>query len=118
MARDIGAALGVGGHLTALRRTSVGPFTLDDARNNTDLDHLSVTSIDTAARLAFPTLDLDDARATDVRFGRPQPGLDLGSDGPVALFDEQGTFLALYEKRGADARAVAVFASPPGVGTA
>jgi tRNA pseudouridine55 synthase len=112
IARDVGAALGVGGHLTALRRTSVGPFTLDDARDNTDLEHVVVTSIDDAARLAFPTLELDDAQATDVRFGRPQPGLDLGSDGPVALFDQHGTFLALYEQRGEDARAVAVFASP------
>ena len=42
IARDLGAALGVGGHLTALRRHSVGPFTLEDA--NTDLDHLLVTS--------------------------------------------------------------------------
>jgi tRNA pseudouridine55 synthase len=101
--------VGVGGHLTALRRASVGPFTLDDARNNTDLDHVSVTSIDDAARRAFPGLDLDDAQASDVRFGRPQPGLDLGSDGPVALFDPDGSFLALYEQQGADARAVAVF---------
>ena len=114
IARDVGAALGVGGHLTALRRTAVGPFTLEDAGNNTDLDHVSAMSIDAAAGLAFPTLELDDAQATDVRFGRPQLGLDLGSDGPVALFDPDGTFLALYEQRGRDARAVAVFASPLG----
>jgi tRNA pseudouridine55 synthase len=114
IARDVGAALGVGGHLTALRRTSVGPFTLEDAGNSTDLDHVVVTPIDDAARLAFPALELDDAQATDVRFGRPQPGLDLGSDRPVALFDQHGTFLALYEQRGTDARAVAVFASPTG----
>jgi tRNA pseudouridine55 synthase len=112
IARDVGAALGVGGHLTALRRASVGPFTLDDARDNTDLDHVSVMSIDDAARLAFPRLELDDAQATDVRFGRPQPGLDLGSEVPVALFDPDGRFLALYEQRGADARPVAVFAEP------
>jgi tRNA pseudouridine55 synthase len=111
MARDIGAALGVGGHLTALRRGSVGPFTLDDARK-TDLDHLTVMSIDDAARLAFPAVDLDGAQAADVRFGRPQPGLDLGFDGPVALFDPTGHFLALYEQRGDDAHAVAVFADP------
>jgi tRNA pseudouridine55 synthase len=112
ISRDIGAALGVGGHLTALRRTSVGPFTLDDAQNNTDLDHVFVTSIDDAARRAFPTVALDDAQATDVRFGRPQPGLALGSDGPVALCDSAGHFLALYEQRGDEARAVAVFADP------
>ena len=112
IARDVGAALGVGGHLTALRRTSVGPFTLDDARNNADLDHVIATSIHDAARMAFPTVELDDAQATDVRFGRPLTGVRLGSDGPVALFDPAGTFLALYEQRGEDARAVAVFAGP------
>ena len=111
IARDVGATLGVGGHLTALRRGSVGPFTLDDARN-TDLDHLTVMSIDDAVRKAFPVLDLEKAQAVDVRFGRPQPGLALGSDGPVALFDPAGHFLALYEQRGDAARAVAVFADP------
>ena len=112
MARDIGAALGVGGHLTALRRGSVGPFTLDDAGDNTDFDHLVVMTIDDAARMAFPTLDLDDPQADDVRVGRPLAGLTLGSDAPVALFDSKGHFLALYEQHGEDARAVAVFADP------
>ena len=111
IARDVGATLGVGGQLTALRRGSVGPFTLDDARN-TDLDHLTVMSIDDAARMAFPVVDLDAAQATEVRFGRALTGLDLAGDGPSALFDPAGHFLALYEQRGADARAVAVFADP------
>ena len=110
IARDIGAALGVGGHLTVLRRTSVGPFTLDDACS--DLDRVSAMSIDDAARLAFPSLELDETRATDVRFGRPLAGLDLGSSETVALFDQDGTFLALYEQRGDDARAVAVLVGP------
>jgi len=112
MARDVGAALGVGGHLTALRRTSVGPFTLDEASDSSDLDHLIVTSIDDAARMSFPTVELDDAQAVDVRFGRPLTGVSLGSDAPVAVFDPAGHFLALYEQRGGDARAVAVFADP------
>ena len=107
IARDVGAALGVGGHLTALRRTSVGPFTLDHA--NTDLDHLTSMSIDQAARMAFPVIDLDDAQATEVRFGRALTGLDLADDGPSALFAPDGAFLALYEPRGGEARAVAVF---------
>jgi tRNA pseudouridine55 synthase len=111
IARDVGAALGVGGHLTALRRTSVGPFTLEEAC--TDLDHLVVTPIDEAARAAFPVVDLDDAQATEVRFGRPLSGLDLAGDRPSALFDPAGRFLALYERRGDAARAVAVFTDPP-----
>ena len=113
LARDVGAALGVGGHLTMLRRTRVGGFDLASAHTLEELEaELALTDLDTAARLTFPTLDLDAAQSTDVRFGRPLTGLDLGSDGPVALFDPAGAFLALYEQRGDDARAVAVFASP------
>ncbi|MDO9377541.1 MAG: tRNA pseudouridine(55) synthase TruB [Nocardioidaceae bacterium] len=109
LARDLGEDLGVGGHLTALRRTRVGGFGLDVART---LDELAVSfsmvSIDDAARAAFPSLDLDADTARDVRFGRPLPGLDLGATGAVAVFDG-AEFLALYEQRGADARPVAVF---------
>jgi tRNA pseudouridine55 synthase len=105
IARDLGAALGVGGHLTALRRTSVGPFTLEGA--STDLEHLSIVPIADAARAAFPARDLDHAQATDVRFGRP---LDLDLAGLTAVFAPDGEFLALYEPRDGAARAVAVFA--------
>jgi len=113
LARDLGEALGVGGHLTMLRRTRVGPFDLAAAHTLDELEaDLVVTGLDHAARSSFPTLDLDDAQADDVRFGRSLAGLSLGSDGPVALFDPAGQFLALYEQRGDDAHAVAVFASP------
>lgn len=113
LARDLGASLGVGGHLTMLRRTRVGPFDLASAHTLDELEaDFVVTDLDRAARSSFPTLDLDDAQAGDVRFGRPLAGLALGSDGPVGLFDPEGHFLALYEQRGDDARAVAVFASP------
>jgi len=113
LARDLGAALGVGGHLTMLRRTRVGHFDLASAHTLDELEaDFVVTDLDHAARSSFPTLDLDDAQAGDVRFGRALAGLALGSDGPVALFDPVGHFLALYEQRGADARAIAVFASP------
>ena len=106
IARDLGAALGVGGHLTALRRTAVGPFVADDA--NSDLDHLRVIPIADAARAAFPSVDLSDEHADDVRFGR-KLALDLGGDGPHAVFAPDGEFLALYEQDGDLARAVAVF---------
>jgi tRNA pseudouridine55 synthase len=113
LARDLGEALGVGGHLTMLRRTRVGHFDLASAHTLDELEaDFVVTDLDRAARSSFPTLDLDAAQAGDVRFGRPLAGLALGSDGPVALFDPAGQFLALYEQRGDDARAIAVFASP------
>ena len=108
IARDLGAALGVGGHLTALRRTAVGPFTLADARTIDELtESFTITPIADAARASFPALDLDDAQAADVRVGRR---LDLALDTTTALFAPDGEFLALY-REGEDgrARAVAVF---------
>jgi tRNA pseudouridine55 synthase len=107
IARDAGVALGVGGHLTALRRTAVGPFTIDHAHTLEELaDDLDVLPIADAARASFPALDLDEAAATDVRFGR---ALDVGLAGLTALFAPDGTFLALYEPRDGRARASAVF---------
>ena len=109
IARDLGERLGVGGHLAALRRTAVGPYDLDATRTLEQLeDEFVVLPIGDAARQAFPSLDLDEARATDVRFGRKLE-LALGHDGPVALFAPDGSFLALYEQDGDIARAVAVF---------
>jgi tRNA pseudouridine55 synthase len=61
LARDLGRALGTGGHLTALRRTSVGPYTIAQAHT---LDSLSerfvVTPLAEAAAAAFPRVDLTD----------------------------------------------------------
>jgi len=109
IARDLGAGLGVGGHLTALRRTAVGPFGLDGARTLDQLaEELTVLDIAAAARSSFPTYELDQTQAAFVRVGRKLP-LDLPADGPVAVFDPEGEFLALYEKGGELARPIAVF---------
>ena len=107
VARDVGAALGVGGHLTALRRTAVGPYGLDLARTLEELtEELRVLPIAEAARAAFPGRDLDEDTAASVRVGR---ALDVHLDGLTALFAPDGGFLALYEPRDGAARAVAVF---------
>jgi tRNA pseudouridine55 synthase len=107
IARDVGRALGVGGHLTALRRTAVGPFGLDRARTLDDLaDGFAVLPIAEAARSTFPAVDLDAAEADAVRVGRQ---LDRHLAATSALFAPDGSFLALYEPAGARARAVAVF---------
>ena len=111
IARDVGAALGVGGHLTVLRRTAVGPFTLDDAHTLDELaDDLALVPIAEVARRCFPSRDVGEHDAAAVRVGR-RLDLDLGAAGPVAVFAPGGEFLALYEQRGAAAAAVAVFAS-------
>jgi len=107
IARDLGAALGVGGHLTALRRTAVGAFGLDVAHTLDELaEEFAMLPITEAARATFPAVDLDEGRAADVRFGR---ALDLDLDGLAAVFAPDGEFLALYEPRDGAARAVAVF---------
>jgi tRNA pseudouridine55 synthase len=109
VARDLGAALGVGGHLTRLRRTSVGPFALDEAHTLEELgDDLAMQDLAEVARRCFPAYRLDAGQADDVGFGRAFEAA-LGADGPVALFGPQGGFLALYEQRGGAAVPVAVF---------
>jgi tRNA pseudouridine55 synthase len=108
LARDLGSALGVGGHLTALRRTRVGPYGLDAARTLDDLaEDLVVLPIAEAAREAFPARDVDAAEAVVVSHGGPLPA--SGTEGPVAVFGPDGTFLALLEDRGATTKALAVF---------
>jgi tRNA pseudouridine55 synthase len=107
IARDLGESLGVGGHLTALRRTAVGPFGIDSARTLDDLaDSFTITPISEAVRAWFPAHDLDAADAAAVRVGR---SLDLSLDVLTGVFAPDGTFLALYEPSGDTARPVAVF---------
>jgi tRNA pseudouridine55 synthase len=107
IARDLGGELGVGGHLGALRRTAVGPFTLDDAHTLEQLaEQLTMLPIAEAARASFPSRDLGPAQAGDVRHGRQ---IDADLDGLTALFAPDGEFLALYEPNHGTTRAVAVF---------
>lgn len=107
IARDVGARLGVGGHLAALRRTAVGPYDLAVASTLAELEErFEVLPIAAAARAAFPVLDLDEAQAAAVRVGR---ALEVELTGLTALFAPGGDFLALYEPREGIARASAVF---------
>jgi tRNA pseudouridine55 synthase len=113
IARDLGEQLGTGGHLTALRRTAVGPFGLDVAHTLDRLqDEFGLLPIAEAARAGFPAYELDEAQVVDVRHGRAVRA-ELGHAGPVALFAPDGEFLALYEQVAGPpdpgARAVAVF---------
>ena len=110
LARDLGRALGVGGHLTALRRTRSGAFTLDDAVALNELpERWAVLPLPEVAQRCFPTQVLDADQAGMVRHGRVLSRVRLPLPGPVALLDETGEFLALYEQHGPVARAVAVF---------
>lgn len=107
IARDLGAALGVGGHLSALRRTAVGEFDLSRARSLDQLEEeFELVPIAEAARATFRTVDLSDSDAAAVRVGR-RLGLEL--EELTAVFSPEGEFLALYEPHETGAKPVAVF---------
>ncbi len=113
LARDLGESLGVGGHLTMLRRTRVGPYGLAAART---LDQLAasfeVIPLAQAAAAAFPARQLTGDQAAALSHGGvlavagPAPG---DGTGPVAAFGPDGTFIALVEETNGRARPVAVF---------
>ena len=108
LARDLGAGLGVGGHLTALRRTRVGGYGLDHARTLDELAHhpaLSYT-LDEACLAAFPRRDITAAHAVDAAHGRPLP--PAGIDGVYAATDSAGRVIALLEDRGPRTTSVVV----------
>ena len=109
LARDLGAALGVGGHLTSLRRTRVGAFTLDEAQTLEEAERgLRIMPLDRVVRSSFPTLTVNETQAGQIRNGRRLAGVIL-PDGTTALLDAAGHFLALYRQEGPDAIAEAVF---------
>jgi tRNA pseudouridine55 synthase len=108
LARDVGDALGVGGHLTALRRTCVGTFGLDHART---LDELAERprlsySLDEACLQYFPRRDLSADEAEDTRHGRAlQPA---GIDGTYAATSAEGQVIALLTEEPSRTKSVVV----------
>jgi len=115
LARDLGAALGVGGHLTALRRTRVGGFGLDVARTLDELADeptdrpLTVLPLADAARATFPVRALSDDEAVALGYGKAIAPED-GAAGTRAAIGPDGTLVALVEPRDGALRPVVVFA--------
>ena len=104
LARDLGAALGVGGHLTALRRTRVGPLRVEKATPPGEPELLAPA--DVAARL-FPTSRLEAQAAADLANGKRVP-LD-GDGGPIAALGPDGRLIGLVEVSGGRARVLVNF---------
>lgn len=113
LARDLGNALGLGGHLTALRRTRVGPFRLDDVTWDAQLGELApgqrldlaMMSMADAARLSFPVVEVDASAARDVAHGRSLTTAVAGE--PTAVLHD-GRLLGLYRPGPGGADPVAV----------
>ena len=110
LARDLGAGLGTGGHLTALRRTRVGPYGIGLARTLEQLeDSLDILPIGEAAAAAFPRWDVDAEQAVLLSHGRrlAAPGLGVGA---TAVFGPDDRFLALVEEKDGESKILANFA--------
>jgi tRNA pseudouridine55 synthase len=122
LARDLGDSLGVGGHLTALRRTHVGPYSLDQARTLEQLaEELEVLEMSQAARALMPNRELSAEETTEISFGRriaagaPAGSADAATaERPAAAFAPDGSLVALLADTGSFAKPVLVFA--PGTG--
>ncbi len=117
LARDLGAALGTGGHLTRLRRTRVGGYSVEDARTLEQLaDRFEVLPLAQAASAAFPRRDLsaDEARrlANGGRLSAAPsaPQASTGPQAPTAAYAPDGTLIALVTEESGQARPLVVFA--------
>jgi tRNA pseudouridine55 synthase len=136
IARDLGAALGTGGHLTALRRTRVGPYKIESARTLDQLaEHFEFIPLAKAAAAAFPSMQLDARQARLISHGArlAAAGLESGPGGglvlteaetevaasgdadgpgqPIAAFGPDGELVALVTERDSELRPLAVFVS-------
>jgi tRNA pseudouridine55 synthase len=113
IARDLGATLEVGGHLTALRRTAVGALTLAEAATLEELEERApdVLSLpmSAAARQAFPSREATAEEAKILSHGGPLA--PIGVPGPYAVFNEAGEVLAIVAEKAGKARAEIVLAA-------
>lgn len=105
LAADLGAALGGGGHVRTLRRTSIGPFGADAA---VPLDEVSPEAVLPADRAvaSLPVIAVAADQVGAVRHGRRLPA--TAHDGPVAVTAPDGRLLAVYEPGGGQLRAAVV----------
>ena len=106
LAADVGAALSCGAHLTALRRTAIGPYAVDNAVAPDDVG--DPLPMDAAVR-HLPRLDLDAEEAVAASHGRPLG--PAGLTGPYGVFGPDGRLIGVYEDGGPRARPQVILAS-------
>lgn len=108
LARDLGRTLGIGGHLAALRRTTVGPFTLARARTLEQLeaDPTLTHDLDEAVAAAFPRHDVDARAARSLQYG--QQIRASGIEGTYGVFGPDGHAVALAVDAGGVSRSLVV----------
>lgn len=110
LARDLGVALGIGGHLTALRRTRIGAYSVDQAQSIEGLapEMLKVLDISEAAKQQFIVRQLNEQDVIDLRHGKRLKANDEGTL-PFAGIDSAGNLVAMLTLSGKDVKSVVVF---------
>ena len=111
IARDLGESLGVGGHLSALRRTRVAGFTEKDACSFEDLKAQKFTALNLAdvARTTFTPRELSLEEVQELSFGRPLS--ENGNTVINAALSPDNRLIALLKDEGGKAKPIAVFAA-------
>ena len=108
LARDLGNLLGVGGHITALRRTKVGHFDVTAANSIEELGELRLTELATAARQLFPVIELTESEVTDLIHGK-RISAKQEFAGLAAGLSMSGKLVAVLESVKTDLKSVVVF---------
>lgn len=106
LARDLGRALGVGGHLTALRRTRIGAFDVTAAASVDDIAEAALIEPATAAAVVMGALAVGADEARDLRHGKRIDGGGRLTGAVAAAIDPDGLLVGVVEKRGAQLKSV------------
>jgi tRNA pseudouridine55 synthase len=119
LARDLGADLGVGGHLTALRRTRIGRFDVAEAGALEGLDVAAARlGPAEAARRALPAVAIDGDAVRDLRHGKrvdaPADAAEAGAGTPLAAIGPGDVLVAIVERRGQQLKVVTGFPAEEG----
>ena len=102
LARDLGAALGVGGHLTALRRTRIGPFLVADGTRIDDISAVRLLPPAAVAGTVLGAVPVSAEEARDLRQGKRILGAAERLSSGTAAIDPDGRFVGILERRGND----------------
>ena len=113
LARDLGELLGVGGHLTALRRTRIGRYSIAQAHTaealqDTARENLPILPSAEAARAQFPVRELTAGEVVDLGHGKRIRAIDEG-DEPIAAIAPDGRLVAMLTRSGKDLKSLVVF---------
>jgi len=114
IARDLGRALGIGGHLVSLRRTRVGPFVEGESVALDDVTEGSLIDLGATAARCFVTWSVDDEQARAVCLGQRIAWTGPTADEVVAIVDDSGSLLAMARRVDGVATYQAVFAAAAG----